>query len=135
MYRPKFQLEPPKIPKKPKPSLQMVYNPLANLSESMAGVTKALSSNIGGVFETLGFPLSESVRTIGSLSNYSIEDKQTLNIHAEKLKQGYFVQINDIKVKIPSITSYNELPIKFIITTGTPSRTFTDKLVLKIDTH
>lgn len=101
----------------------------------MAGVTIALSSNLGSVFETLDFPLSEAVRTIGSHSNYSIEDKQTLNIHAEKLKQGYFVQINDIKVKIPSISSYNELPIKFIISIGTPSRTFKDKLVLKIDTH
>lgn len=132
---PKFQLEPPKIPKKPKPSLQKVYNPLANLSESMAGVAKVLSSNLGGVLETLNYPLSEAVRTIGSPSHFLIEDKQILNIYAEKLKQGYTIRINNIKVKIPSITSYNELPIKFIISIGTPSRTFKDKLVLKIDSH
>lgn len=132
---PRFQLEPPKIPKKPRPSLQKIYNPLANMRESMAGVTRALTSNLGSVFETLEFPLSESIRTLGSLSNYSIENEQNSNVHAEKLKQGYFLQFNDIRVKIPSITKYSELPIQFIISTGTPSRTFKDILVLKIDTH
>ena len=132
---PKFQLEPPEIPKKPKPSIQKVYDPLPNMSESMAGVTRALSSNLGRAFETLNFPLSESIKTIGSPSSYSIEDEQVSNIHVEKLKQGYFLQINDIRVKIPSITNYDELPIIFIINTGTPSRTIKDKLVLKIDTH
>lgn len=131
---PKFQLEPPKIPKKPKPSLRL-YDPLTKMGETMARVTKALTSNFNNSLDVLYSPTLESLRAMNSPNEYSIEDKRTLNLHSEKLKQGYSCQINNIRVKVPSITDYNELVIQFIIAIGTPSKTFNDKLVLKVDKY
>ncbi len=132
---PQFQLESQKIPKRPRSSLLRVYDPLTNMGKTMAGMTKALASNFTESFDQLLSPSIYSLGTRNSPNNYSIEDKQTLNIQSEKLKQGYFMKINKIRVKIPSIVEYDELIIQFVIITGRPSRTFNDRLILKINTH
>ena len=132
--RPQFQLELPKRPKKPKPSLRSV-NPLGGMTEAFEVITKSLTSNFS---ESLGILLSPDIYSLGirnSPENYLIEDNHTLKISAEKLKQGYFLTIENVLIKVPSIRDYDELLIEFGIIVGRPSKTFYEKLLLKIDTH
>jgi len=131
---PQFQLELPKRPKKPKPSLRSV-NPLGGMAETMKQINKSLTSNFS---ESVSNILSPAIYSLGmgkSQENYLIEDNQTLKLSVEKLKQGYYLTINNILIKVPSITDYPELLLQFGIIVGRPSKTFNDKLLLKIDTR
>ena len=134
-YPPKFHLEPPRIPKKPKSYLLKTIHPLGNLGETISRVTKMFPSDYGKSVNSINQllnPRISSISTIKSPRKYSNNEKHTLNIYSEKLKQGYFMNLNDIKIKVPSIIGFDELIIQYIISTGTPSRTFSDKLVLKL---
>ena len=124
---PSFHLEPPKIPKKPKPSLLRKTHPLAKVGEYMAELTKSLTPSLSNSIYSLG--------ATNSPRNYSIENEQTLNIHCEKLKQGYLLKLEKIRIKKPSIADGDKLVILSLIVIGTPSKTFKDRLTLKIDTH
>ena len=131
---PQFQLELPKRPRKPKPSLRSV-NPLGGMAETMKLINKSLTSNFS---ESVSNILSPAIYSLGmgkSQENYLIEDNQTLKLSVEKLKQGYYLTINNILIKVPSITDYPELLLQFGIIVGRPSKTFNDKLLLKIDTR
>ncbi|GAH20671.1 unnamed protein product, partial [marine sediment metagenome] len=67
--------------------------------------------------------------------NYTEIENNILRAHIYELKQDFLYNIDDIYIKLDSITNRNEIKLEYIIIVGEPSQTLKGELILIVENH
>lgn len=119
------------LPDKPENIPETPSLPIPNSLNNLMNISRILSSAIpSDIFTSLSPP----IYPIES-KNYTEIENNILRAHIYELKQDFLYNIDDIYIKLDSITNRNEIKLEYIIIVGEPSQTLKGELILIVEKH